>query len=361
MSLFYNFFIIGFSLSPFYFFRSGLPQISDYFYLLSLFPFIFDYKKLLTIINFFPKEILYFLFYTIFCSIFWAIRLDDSKFLMAPLYYGFNFLVSSLFFYFSIKNPIKVFTDIRNILFFTNIIVIAFNIINPSLTIRQTATFNNPNQLAFYGLFLMTIIQYLNNFNLPTKLKDLFIYGSGMLFVAISLSYGAIITLPLFIFSALSKLRFKLINFIIAIFIILLPIFLFLSSADFKFNITSRINNLERKIINFADVRGYSRLERYPIYLIFGSGEGQYTRFTLDSDNKNEIHSTPISILFSYGIFGSFFIAVGLIIIFRPLIFQEILLFSPIFLFSLSHMTLRSTYLWILIGLVFLRRKLKSK
>ena len=46
--------------------------------------------------------------------------------------------------------------------------------------------------------------------------------------------------------------------------------------------------------------RGYDRLVKYSQYLLFGAGEGDYSRFGYDI----EIHSTLGNILMSYGIIG---------------------------------------------------------
>jgi hypothetical protein len=49
--------------------------------------------------------------------------------------------------------------------------------------------------------------------------------------------------------------------------------------------------------------RGYDRFWRFPEYLIFGAGEGDFQRFAGMYDV--EIHSTLGSLVFSYGIVGA--------------------------------------------------------
>ena len=357
----YWLFLFATFLSPFYFFKSGVPQIADYIYTLSLLPLYLNYKKTIFLINLHLKELIFFLVWIIFNSIIWSIYLSDINFLISPTFYTFNFCISSIFILYGTKYPEKFFLQFKNMLFFNNLIIISFLIFLPNITSRSTGSFNNPNQFAIYGLFLMSTIQYLNDFNIPKNLKDFSIYMSGLIFIISSFSIAANSMLPVFFILNLSKLKFKVINIAICLILIIVPFSILYNSTTLKSNLNTRIFLIESKTTNFIQERSYDRILEYPSYLFFGAGEGKYTRFTQDINSRNEIHSTVANIIFSYGLIGLVLFLSLLYKLFKPFNLNEIVLAFPIFFFSLFHMTLRSTFIWLFLSLFIIKKNLLSK
>ena len=62
----------------------------------------------------------------------------------------------------------------------------------------------------------------------------------------------------------------------------------------------SKINNKNDNNVSLIKERGYDRFIYYPQYILYGSGEGEYTRFK-KTYHQDEIHATFPSILFYYG------------------------------------------------------------
>lgn len=82
-------------------------------------------------------------------------------------------------------------------------------------------------------------------------------------------------------------------------------------SADFnvqemEYNTLTRIQEKLWKLsqngfLGFFIDRGADKLMAFPQYMLYGAGEGGFDRFTLLNGEINELHSSPLSILFCYG------------------------------------------------------------
>jgi len=95
--------------------------------------------------------------------------------------------------------------------------------------------------------------------------------------------------------------------------------------------------------------RGYERILNYPEYLLFGAGEGEYTRF----GEQIELHSTFFNILFSYGIIGLSFFLIAIRAIIKKASKQVVFLLIILVLYTLAHMTLRSPLFWLSLLLMY--------
>jgi hypothetical protein len=94
--------------------------------------------------------------------------------------------------------------------------------------------------------------------------------------------------------------------------------------------------------------RGYDRIWRFPEYLFFGGGEGEYARFHGLYDV--EIHSTIASVVFSYGIPGILLLAWAIARA-VPGRLRWFVYLGPALVYGLTHNGIRSPLLWMLMGL----------
>ena len=92
--------------------------------------------------------------------------------------------------------------------------------------------------------------------------------------------------------------------------------------------------------------RGYDRLTKYPKYLVFGSGEGQSSRFGYSI----EFHSTLGNILMSYGIIGLVLYLTSVISAIRNNRWKDAYTVFFILLYGLTHNGIRNTLLWMLVA-----------
>ncbi len=96
--------------------------------------------------------------------------------------------------------------------------------------------------------------------------------------------------------------------------------------------------------------RGYDRIVKYPEHLLFGSGEGAYSRFLSDLYGT-EIHSSYGTLLFCYGLVGTGIFSAGLLLIFKtdP---RSALYLVPAFVYGSAHHGLRFAFFWAMLAFV---------
>ena len=213
--------------------------------------------------------------------------------------------------------------------------------------------------MALFGLLLMTLIQFLNDYEIPRKGKDLITYLIGIFFILISGSIGAIVALPFYLVAGISKSKQSFTSIFLTIILSVSPLFI-ASSPYFVSRVNDRFSYLDRKIETFGKKRGYNRIKKFPEYIFLGSGEGAYERFCFyGSVCDYELHATFAGVLFSYGLIGLFLLIVSIYQILSPFSVQLIFLLTPIFSYSLVHYTLRSSFLWILFAIIYIKNKKK--
>ena len=353
-----NLILLGFFLAPFYFFPSGTPQLTDFVYALSLYPLFFNNQYLNSLINIWPRYLLFFVIWVLFVSLIMGINIGSISSIIFSIYYLYNFLISSNFILQISRNRKKSIPIIKNFLWAGNIIILISIIAQFSLY-RNVGTFNNPNQLALYGLCSVAIIQLLNNYEIPRNRKDLFIFISSTFFVIISLSIGAIIGLPLFVVASISKRKPTFFSLFLSLLLFISPIFLLNLSSDLSTRLTTRSVRFQTKLERLFVYRGYDRITKFPSYLLFGASEGNYERFgtNIYSPTRSyELHSAPGTVLFCYGIIGFVLFSLSIHKIISPFNFQTILLLMPILIYSLTHNSLRFTPLWIVFAIIYLKK-----
>ena len=221
----------------------------------------------------------------------------------------------------------------------------------------MTGSFNNPNQLGYYALITTTILIYLTQ---KIEVKSVwFILSiiSTTLLIFASLSSTAIaayfLLIMIFIFSRIDNLKLKR-NFIL-FFIVTVILILYLKSQTSFFEnskmvagLSTRLNTVSAKTERIVTERGYNRIVDHPEYWIFGAGEGEYQkRFGVAS----EFHSLLGNIQVSYGLIGTILFIRVLWLSVKRNILNKTILFAPIFIYGITHNSVRSGLFWILLGL----------
>lgn len=217
--------------------------------------------------------------------------------------------------------------------------------------------FNNPNQLAYFSLIIMTFIISTKEKMRPDIAGLLFILST---FIVLSKSRAAILAAGVLLIFYYIKSWWQ------RILIITLPILAYLIKVK-KFNLSTTVTaNIDRlkdfnSLHNFSVfmgsgeydsflTRGIDRLINHSKYLIWGAGEGAYDRFESFLFN-NEIHSNFFSVLFCYGLPG-----LSLLLIFHFLILkntsQKYVLYFLLStqIYGFFHYGLRQPFYWILLA-----------
>src|SRR5262249_23015217 len=103
----------------------------------------------------------------------------------------------------------------------------------------------------------------------------------------------------------------------------------------------------------FYEERGYDRIVNNPEYLVFGAGEGGYIRFAENTMiRSHELHSSGGTLLFCYGIAGTFLFLLFLFQIIRVAHMRQIMIVLPTAAYGLSHQGLRVTLFWVFLALM---------
>ena len=223
---------------------------------------------------------------------------------------------------------------------------------------RHEGTFNNPNQLAYWGLLMGAILIVLKR-STSLSLVDMGLFSLLAYIQSQSLSKAGLITFGLLVlFMAFSPVTNKKLK---AVFLLILCVFvitkvtapvetrLIITAADNIEAVSRRLGEIGVDRDDSAMGRGYSRLIEYPQYLLTGAGEGAHWRFNA----RQELHSGLATILFSYGFIGLILFGTFLFLIFKRLPLYYGLLIIPILLYGLTHQNFRNTAFWVYLALSY--------
>lgn len=359
--------LIYFILKPLYFFKSGLPQISDMFLILMIFYLLLRDrgkvvlpKKSLTWITVFAGILIY----QVLIDIIWTAVTGDTKMLINAMHYVFNFLAAVLCIF--IGNRIGIRQLVRTVAegcFWCAAIILFGMALNANSGIRRTGFFNNPNQLGYIALILLScVLLFEKEFSV---LKKAILIGITIFASIFSLSKASIIGIGglAVCYTIFGNADKKVRQTVFQVILILLICFLtyWLLFSDSRIVLGNRVLSMfRRRILNLnsendsslGSGRGYTRVFEMGVHFFWGMGEGAYRRFT--SLSGYEVHSTYINTLVSYGLIGM--IAYAYIFL-RPLFngkytARNFACFSGILLYFVVHNGIRNTLLWILIAVV---------
>jgi len=356
-------------LSPFYIFPSGLPQPADYVVAFGAFVFLFSksFKEVVKI----PvvKHLFRFIFIVSFVNFsywfyFYALQGIENRMFFTPLFYIFNGIFFLLFIAAIFENGVLnkkliniiSFTIVITLIFQFFLAIIGFQFGGGEESSRATLFFNNPNQLGYFALLMLSLFTIL-----PSILRKNILVLLGLILITSYLVLysgsraalaGVFLLAILIVYFEGFKLKLKSLIFILIV-VMSVPVFL---QTDFMAkNIESIQRRGERHLntnITEAEIRGYDRFWIHPEYIFYGAGEGMNKRF--DSYHQMEMHSGFGTVLFSYGILGfSFFILFFYQVIKKRLLFY-LLVLTPVLIYNLTHQGLRTTLFWALLASIYL-------
>jgi hypothetical protein len=299
--------------------------------------------------------------YIALINLFWYTQYYQKGFWQAALYYPFNLgatmvvlsLIRAFRERFVIPCQIAIAVAIA-------VEVVALHVL-PRTEFRSVGTFNNPNQLGYWGLVLGCCWLVLKRDQKLTVTDFFVLCGAGYLTME-SLSKAAMFAfVGLLLIGMISQrltrtaaLLFLALAFVGTSTVLLdsaaVDRFMSIGIAD---RVANRVGELGQQGDDSMAARGYDRIWRYPEHLVFGAGEGGASRFIKFGAPAKEMHSTLGTLLFSYGIIGFSLFVWLLVMVFRraPLAYK---LYSlPIWAYGMTHQGFRDTMLWVFLGIVF--------
>lgn len=352
-----------FILKPFYFWSSGLPQVSDCVLLIMM---IFYIIKDRFCIRFYMQSKMFiytslvFIVYVLFINILWSLILNGNlEFFTISAFYIFNFLASLMVVMLYHEYHDDFFKYIYTSILISTFIQLAIYIVSGGFDGRRAlAFFNNPNQLGYYNLlvlgFLLMISQRLT-------LKTWWFVSSviaSLILCFSSLSKAAIVGYSgMLIFFLLTKIKAKLFDKRIIIYLVIMISILsmacyfnreIITSNQLYTSVVNRISSIGSDNDDNLSARGYDRFTNYPQYLAFGAGEGEYLRLGYSV----ELHSTLGNILISYGITGLVLYLASILFSIKNSGYKDLYIVFFIFLYGLTHNGIRNTLLWMLVALI---------
>ena len=369
--LFYINIYIYLLLKPYYFFKSGLVQISDIFLIVAFFIFfILNIKNIKNVISCVMENKYYsiFLVFVFIINSIYTYIYKDISFIKSISYYIFNFIAIILFSY-ALKN--ENFQKRMNTIMKINLMLqflISIVGIGRMYSFRYMGTFNDPNQFAFFILITYSSIFI---FNKKYK-KSILIYLLISIFLIIkSSSTGMLLGISVFIV-------FEILNIILhlpkvinqhkkEVLLIILFTFIFLAVygmiSIIKPNVEEMIKDKTTNIKIFERIkekldmneernglledRGYDRIYYYPQYILYGSGEGAYSRWNKASF-QGELHATLPSILFCYGIIPLILVLLWMYTKVKKLPIDIKIIYIALLLESFTLINSRQALFWII-------------
>lgn len=350
-------------LSPFYVFPKGRPQPADFILIMGIIPVLAS-----VFINFKTSNIktIYiigglFVLLTMGVNFINYIFFPDIRFLLTMMIYPYNFLVF-LFVIWLFQRDLKT---VRLYTLYGIIATVVIQLIFIQFAdsgyrgARGTAGFENPNQLAYWTLLTTAMIIFLRRGE-KLKLIDWVLLTLLLLLQSLALSKAGIIAHSILMLALIISPKISKIGYIFIFIAIMSGIFYasfnphrvthIIDKIEPLQNVIARIEGIGTEADDSPEARGYYRIIEYPIYSIFGSGEGAFYRFNAEEYNR-ELHSGIATIIFSYGLIGTTLFGTFLLLVIYRQPWYYILLFAPIILFGLPHQNFRFAHFWVFLGM----------
>lgn len=336
---------LGFFLSQFYLWSSGLPQFSHLVIILAIIILLFRIK----IVNVYYLKIFFvFLIYVIFVNTIWYLIYLDFSYINSTIYWIFNFLLFLLLTslgYEDKENLIKFILFLIPFSYFLEIFIWLTGLGRYYFSPRYNGLFNDPNQMAFWILSTCAIYLFLSK----NQLKNILIYFLALFLIGLTMSRSAFLGFLFITIALLIKQKGNLYNkifLIISSILIFTLIFTSLYLKGFFDDVIVRFSDGFDQKNSQTEERGFEMLLNYPEYLIFGAGQGGYQLY---NSTGVEIHSTWFGIIFYYGIIGFLIFIYFMFSVFKKLSFTDKFIFLGPMFYGFFTYNARTIIFWFLV------------
>lgn len=367
---------IYFVLKPLYLGESGFLQISDIVLMLSFVYLIIKAKGKITLerdIAAILKIFIFVVFFQVIVNFVWSLITGDELMSRHDLYYIFNFMAFSgtLFIGQRVsKDTMKRAVGIGS--FYAAILTAIGLVLFRGTGGRSTGFFNNPNQLGYFGVIVLTVIALCKDQMTRLEIGTVFVLSLWATVVSLSkaaiLAYFAEVVVLLLFYQNNRSIKRLIPEFALLAIVFGAIYLLFFSNNRFVLN-NRTLYQMRYRILymsqendsGLAYGRGYARVLEMLPHILWGTGEGAYERFV--ARHGTEVHSTFVSLLTCYGAVGLF----GYLMIFKKcmgkgkLFWQNMIALLGLFLYALTHNGIRNTLLWIILAMMLLQNTQKNK
>jgi hypothetical protein len=349
--------------SMFYVWSSGLPQPGDFLLL------FFIAAALLWSWSRVPEEPLLYVMLGILLvwittiNVIWFLVLGDYTFLRKTTFYYFNAVVV----FFVVVIGFHDYERLRRCVWWSCIIALVIQLVYTQalagwLSGRDTGTFNNPNQLAYWALLILACLAVVKGRE-PLGFIDISALLIALYFPLVAASRAGTASVALIIVIIALTRRWHVSTASVGAAVVAIGLLTEATIGGIAGRVSSiesisasasmlahRIEYAENQGLHSLMKRGYDRLLAYPEYLVLGAGEGAFER---TNASGKEFHSSMGTLLLSYGIVGLTLFAAMLLVVFRKAPLRNWLYMAPIVTFGMTHQGLRFSEFWIFLGLVY--------
>lgn len=292
----------------------------------------------------------------------WSWQLNDTDFLRFVAYYAFDFLVCAVTFVAYLGDPERFTRWMPRFLYVS--VVIQAGACLAGGAARATGTFSNPNQLAYYAVTIAALMLIVR--------RGRFLWHDGV-FLALaafcvleSVSRAGLVSfaliLLLWLWFGLADMRLRIIGILAGV-----AALFGLASYTQGSQLAERFDSIsafeqrqaDESTNSMIEERNLDRVVDYYVYTLLGAGEGQYGRFEAQKENALEVHSSFVTLLFSYGIVGLGGFVLLMLIVFRRVPIELSAYMVPLLVYGATHNGLRFAYFWIVLGLLLAHGQLR--
>lgn len=373
---------------PFYIFDSGGIQISEFFIVLAFFLTLVDNTKKDNITKKMLKDLnilyIFILFVIIINFIYYGIY-NNTEFIMSTIQFVLIFMGTYVFANkISSKNVLKKIYLITKINIVIQILIYITGLGRNYDELRYMGTFNDPNQ---FGYFIVLSIAYMYIIEDILKLnkRAVIMYLLSMILVIASASTGMLMAVIILLILHIVREMNNIIKWSIKnggkICIALVCISTILLITISNVNITDKVvyridqairystiaNRLKGKFDkaesadnSLLEERGIDKLLKYPQYLIYGSGQGYFERFT-EAAHQLEVHSTLPGLWLYYGIVPLIILLIWIYQCIKKVKLKYMLPYIALLIESFTLYNQRQLLLWVIIIMANLLRNGKEE
>lgn len=358
---------LGASILPVYYFSSGGVQPAHM--VLALFSGLILLNKGIPLTSWFIAFFSIFM-YSFLVEGFYALLHGSPKFLMSSVFFFYNCLLTSAVYSYVRDNgiaPLVLGIFVAAFLALFTILISGVDLREGGETGRATGTFNNPNQLGYFAVCLLSLAYLFYRHKSIGYWSAVGLFSISLFLAISSLSKAAMLASFFVIAFALmpvSSLN-ALFRWVIVVFLGgLALLYLYVNGAFDDFLFVQRLLAMMEEGDSSLEARGYfALLEGNFAQIAFGLGT-QGVDFIVG----HEVHSTLGSVVNNYGFIGLFiFIFLLCIWLYRLKCAYGfaglICIAGPAMLYGITHNGTRFTIFWILYGasMAMAHHKLNSK
>ena len=220
---------------------------------------------------------------------------------------------------------------------------------------RAIGTFNNPNQLGYFSVCLLSLTYLLSREGKIGQIFTIGLYGIAFFLSIVSLSKAAMLTIFAVTAFVVKPNRgvANIFGWATALALLAAVTIWALSAGIFDdFRFFHKLKNMGEENDSSLAARGYFIfLEGNLAQFVFGIGKQNVWEM-----HGNEVHSTLASALANYGVFG-FLLFSGVIVVWSRAVLRAygvagvLCLIGPAMMYGVTHNGSRFTMFWLLVGL----------